>query len=714
MTQIAPSSSPPRWLIFLLIFGLYLTLRGYQSREGDQAYRLPLLLHRQDPALFADDPFVRAFDAFNPHRGSLALLDAASRAVGLSAALAGLFALTFAATALGLDRLARASWPEAGPRVGVVAVVLVLVARAGNIGTNHLFEPMLLDRLIGFGLGWVALGAVVADPRRGWWISSLMIVAAALVHPSVGLQLAMLLGAGWVGCSLRPGRTGVDRGTALRGLAALGLALVPAIALNAGQGGRLFAGLPPEEFRLLSVELQGPQHMLPHLWRLPQWLAWGCYPLLALLALGRVGRPSPSGCFKDAGPPAAPPPQPSPTGGEGERNKPSPPVGEGWVGGVRSRIEAASEGLRSQRGPAWPSARARLAVLLAINLAGIGLAWVAVEVVGDLRVTVFQPFRMATVLRGLALVALSGRIVETWRRGGAIDRARAVLLMVGLDGDWSLVVATAFEVAMTALDEARLHGIGEAAHPRLRWVVGSVVLGAGLAFLARHDTESGHLPLAGALVALAVGTWATRGRSGFSWNRRRLAWGLAVSWAVPLAALVAGCGFDADRPWVRALVARCRFAAVPADDIERLAVWCRDHTPGSSRFIGPPGPKTFRLWSARSLAFNRAASPYHAEGLADWSARFRDHVGFSGPTAAFVRAYQDDRHGLERRFQDMSPGDLAALARRQGASHVIAPPSPALDAGGPLERLHAEGRYAVYRVVEDRIGLRRVGSAHRP
>ena len=62
------------------------------------------------------------------------------------------------------------------------------------------------------------------------------------------------------------------------------------------------------------------------------------------------------------------------------------------------------------------------------------------------------------------------------------------------------------------------------------------------------------------------------------------------------------------------LINRCRFIAVPGDDIERLAVWCREHTPRTARFIGPPGPKTFRLWSRRSVAFNRAASPYHAAG----------------------------------------------------------------------------------------------------
>src|SRR4051812_30767147 len=127
----SPAFTPPHWAIILLILGLYLTLRGYHSRDGDQAYRLPLLLHRQDPALFADDPFVRAFDAFNPHRGYLALLDVASRPFGLSAGIFALFVTTFVATCLGLDRLARAAWPERGPDVGLVAIGLALTAKAG-------------------------------------------------------------------------------------------------------------------------------------------------------------------------------------------------------------------------------------------------------------------------------------------------------------------------------------------------------------------------------------------------------------------------------------------------------------------------------------------------------------------------------------------------------------------------------------------------------
>ena len=149
-----------RWLIYVVILGLYLSLRGYHSFDGDQTYRLPLLLHHQDPSVFADDPFVRAFDAFNPHRGSLLVLDLVTRPLGLSAGLFLIFVLTFAATCLGVDRLARAIWPEAGPLAGPVAVGLLLAAKAGNIGTNHLFEAMVLDRLMAFALG-------LAGPRGG-------------------------------------------------------------------------------------------------------------------------------------------------------------------------------------------------------------------------------------------------------------------------------------------------------------------------------------------------------------------------------------------------------------------------------------------------------------------------------------------------------------------------------------------------------------------
>jgi hypothetical protein len=633
----------PRWSAFLLISGLYLTLRGYHSYDGDQAYRLPLLLHIQDPSLYADDPFVRAFDAFNPHRGYLTLLDWASRPLGLAAALAGLFGLTLAATCLGVDRLARAVWPGSGGKIGLVAVVLVLAAKAGNIGTNHLFEATLLDRLVGFALGWLALAATVERPGRGAWASPICLGLAALIHPSVGLQLALTLAATWGVWWIWPTRFDVDRTRSGLAILALGLALLPSLIWNAGQAGRLFEGLPPEEFRLLAVMIQGPQHMLPSTWRASQWLAWGCYPVLALLALGRVG------------------------------------------------LGRADE--------SHPDSRIRLASLMGVNLASLGLAYLAVEVVGDLKVTIFQPFRMATLARGLALVAVSGRIVALWARGDLASRGRAVLVGVGLGGDWMLVVATAVDAGMAAVEWATLRGLLPASKT-LANGVGAAILASGLVFLARHDTESGHAALLAGMGALCVGTLLAK-RIPLTWNPRRIALAMVGAWAVPLAAMIVPLLVTdpGSHAWSASLVGRCRFAEVPTDDVERLATWCRSQTPTSSRFVGPPGQKTFRLWSRRPMAFNRAASPYHAEGLAGWASRYRDHVGFDGPTVDFARAYLRDYHKLEAGFGRMTDAELADLARGQGATHVlIASSRPPGDPEGPLERLRVEGRYAVARV----------------
>jgi hypothetical protein len=46
--------------------------------------------------------------------------------------------------------------------VGWVAVGLLLTAKAGNIGTNHLFEAMVLDRLVALALGWYALAEAIS------------------------------------------------------------------------------------------------------------------------------------------------------------------------------------------------------------------------------------------------------------------------------------------------------------------------------------------------------------------------------------------------------------------------------------------------------------------------------------------------------------------------------------------------------------------------
>ncbi len=266
--------------------------------------------------------------------------------------------------------MARAVWPDSGPNVGWVAVTLLLAAKAGNIGTNHLFEAMVLDRLIALALGWQALATAVIGPEQAWWRSSVAIGMATWIHPSVGLQLAMVLGASWLAWSLLGRWMEVSAGTVMRSLAALTLAVLPGLAVNLPSGSSLVGALPEDVFWLLSVELQSPQHMLPHLWRMPQWLSWTCYLTLAALQLGR------GGFTRD-----------------------------------RSDGPVCRDGIPSN---SWPLARRRLAVSLGVILAGLGAAWFAIEVLHQVRVTIFQPFRMATLARGWQLSSsLAG-----WSRSG--------------------------------------------------------------------------------------------------------------------------------------------------------------------------------------------------------------------------------------------------------------------------------------------------------
>jgi hypothetical protein len=613
--------------------GLSLTLNGYASRDGDQAYRLPLLLHRQHPALFQNDPFVKALDEFNPHAHYLQLLDAASRPLGLSAGLFGLYAATFLLTFLAVDSLARRVWPEAADWVGVIAAALVFTAKAGNIGTNHLFEPLLLDRMIALALGWAALALALSGSRIWSSLSAIPIGIAAWVHPSMGLQMGLLLAGCWVVWAC------VERRARLLGrIVWLAIALIPGLAgVNSA---RLFEGLPPEQFRLLSAYVQSPQHMVPHLWRMSQWCAAICYPVLALLAVVSFRR-------------------------------------------VRCADPTEDHG----------AARRRLLIALGLIVGGLIAATLAIEFLGDLRVTLIQPFRMATLGRGICLVLLAPHLLTLFERDDFISNLRAVWLFVGLTGDWTLVVVTCMEVSILILEQVPEKGPG-------KFGVAAVIAG-GLLYLGWHDTEYGHFRLLAATAGVVLARALLRGKA-VRITTPRLARITAYCWLAPLAAMlcpiVAPEPSPALRPITRFLTARCRFGETPLRDMERLALWCRDHTPRNAVFIGPPGPKSFRLWSGRALAFNRAGSPYHAAGIADWGERFREHVGFDGSLDEFARAYLKDRQALERRYDDFSAEELAALAKRQKAEYVIAETTMPPSASEPLQCLRVEGRFAVYRV----------------
>jgi hypothetical protein len=624
----------------LLLLGLYLTLEGYRSYEGDQAYRLPLFLHSQTKQLFEHDPFVQAFDEFNPHTGYFFLLGALSSRLGLAATLIVGFAATFLVTGLAVERIARRVWFNLPLATGWVAFCLFLLAKAGNIGTNHLFEPMLLDRLVAFALGWLALAEWITQPRRSALTVPAVLFGAQSVHPSLGLQLfGLFLGLNCLALLLprfvmiSPWSSGLN-GTALL------IAFCPTLIGLPAQSRRLFEGLDPHDYLTLAAFIQSPQHMIPHLWRHSQWLAWAAYPALAIASLVfQAERPQKQDAINapDRGP--------------------------------RNRLIAT-------------------AFLLSLALAA---AWFGIEVIGDPRMILFQPFRMATFMRGICLIFIAPRLVLLWKRATWQGRARAVALAIGLTGDWLFVVVAATEIIVT---------IAEAVAREMRWSSGALACcwALGLFFLTSHDPQSGHLRLAIGLAAVTLaGSWLAKAAER-NVSMRLVAIALG-SFVVPLTAILVGITTpEIPNRWQLALLAHIRLVPRPVDDMERLADWCRRNTPANAVFIGPPGPKSFRLWSRRALAFNRAGSPYHAAGLANWANRYCDHVGLPRSVETLAQAYLQDRHALERRFDQLDEQALVQLAERQGAQYLLLSSKHVLPKQRVITPLHVEGRYQVCRV----------------
>ena len=171
--------------------------------------------------------------------------------------------------------------------VGVVAVSLLLAGKSGNLGDNPLFEPLLLDRLIAFSLGWLALALAIEGRRT--LISASLLGLAAFVHPSLGVQLAMLWSSGWLAWGILTKTTGVRRQDAARAILACGLCLSPALIFHARlfRADLMFGGASCADYLLIAASIQSPQHMLPHLWRFAS-DRLGMYGRLGVLGFGET------------------------------------------------------------------------------------------------------------------------------------------------------------------------------------------------------------------------------------------------------------------------------------------------------------------------------------------------------------------------------------------------------------------------------------------
>jgi hypothetical protein len=163
---------------------------GYRYGASDQAFYLPAVLERLEPALFPRD------SGLIQSQARLTLVDesvaAAARATGLS--LPALFAMLYVAALalLAWGALSLGGHLYAAPAASIALLfALTLRHQIAKTGTNTL-EGYFHPRQLAFGLGVLAMAAYL---KRGLsWTTLLPVGLAALVHPTTALWFLVWLG----------------------------------------------------------------------------------------------------------------------------------------------------------------------------------------------------------------------------------------------------------------------------------------------------------------------------------------------------------------------------------------------------------------------------------------------------------------------------------------------------------------------------------------
>jgi hypothetical protein len=115
--------------------------------------------------------------------------------------------------------------------------------------------------------------------------------------------------------------------------------------------------------------------------------------------------------------------------------------------------------------------------------------------------------------------------------------------------------------------------------------------------------------------------------------------------------------------------------------------WVKDHVPPGSRFLTPRGAASFTWRTGLPEVVAWKNSPQDAVSLLEWRRRILDCFSADGRLV-----------DMERSTAALGAARMRDVADRYAADHAIVP----LDVAGldtlPFERLHANARYAVYRL----------------
>lgn len=641
-----------RWLRILIATGVILTLGGYESRVIDQCYRLPILEKRLDPSSFPMDPFVDSFKDFNPHQVYVELISMGAKTVGLSLTLFLLHIVTVAFCISAIWRIRKSLWPELPEWSDWLLVSMFALLKAGNLGTNHLWEDHLLDRQIGFTLGWLALAEFLDSGTRKTWTIPILIGSMALIHPGLGVLTSTL----WLGIFLIVFGIGMVRlNTFAQFSVSLIAAMIPWAVIYLPQASVMKLGVGKSEFWALATELQGPQHMRPIFWRESQWLSAGILVVMALVSV---------------------------------------------------KLYRSKYNLESLK---------KIAIWSSLILFGLLLAVPLIEIFHVLDVALAQPFRLATPLRGVCLIALLPHLIRLIQRQTLIGMARALGLLFSMRSDWGFVVASTVELPMIATDFSIASVVSKTVRIRFQWLLFLATGFYGIFWLMKHDpAESESLLIGGYITGFAIALVIRKIQTRFGWNASDFEFNqtpgrasrlVIYSWALPVIALICGfCDPTGEFRLTRISSSKWRVAEIPISDSEKMGVWARWNIPEDAMVLIPPRDKSFRYWSRRSVVCNVAGSPYQAKSLKEWAIRLKKLAGKSDLSLMeFVRQWPEKRVEFEMGFERLSPDGWSALADEFEADTLMV---PATEQGKRLEKMgwrqvHGAGKWSMWQRAGD-------------
>jgi hypothetical protein len=162
---------------------------GYRYGASDQAFYIPVVTRALDPAAFPRDAGL--IDAQGKLMAADELIAAVVKLTGLPlpviffAAYLLSLALIWAALILIGNRLYQHRWTTIA-----LGAAFTMRHRIPRTSANS-FEPYFHPRMLAFGLGALAVAAVL---RRRWWPAIVLVAAAAVIHVTTAIWFAVLVG----------------------------------------------------------------------------------------------------------------------------------------------------------------------------------------------------------------------------------------------------------------------------------------------------------------------------------------------------------------------------------------------------------------------------------------------------------------------------------------------------------------------------------------